>query len=107
MEFEIEGRCVVKLEYKKGEKTSSHIATDFNLDVSENIDRSNFLDEEDLPTVAGTKALTQCFVQGLIGNIHNAHQKGYWNDVEHLRYIITELERGFATVATTYKSEFK
>lgn len=107
MEFEIEGRCVVKLAHKEGEKTSAHVATDFNLDVSKNLDRSQYLDKEDLPTAAGTKALTQCFVQGLVGNIHNAHQKGYWDSAEHLRYIISELERGFVQVATTYKSEFK
>lgn len=106
MEFEIEGRCVVKLEHKKGETTSTHVATDFNLDVSKNMSRKMYLDEEDLPTQAGTKALTQCFVQGLIGNIHNAHEKGYWDSAEHLRYIIKELERGFIAVPTIYKSNF-
>lgn len=107
MKFEIEGRCVVTLEHKQGEKTSSHVSTDFNLDVSKNVDRGHFLDKEDLPTQAGAKALTQCFVQGLVGNIHNAHLKGHWDSAEHLRYIIAELERGFVQVATTYKSEFK
>jgi hypothetical protein len=107
MEFEIEGRCVVKLEHKQGEQTSKHVTTDFNLDVSKNVDRSHFLDKEDLPTAAGTTALTQCFVQGLVGNIHNAHEKGYWDSAEHLRYIIAELERGFSSVANVYESNFK
>lgn len=107
MQFEIEGRCVVTLEHKPGEKTSKHITTDLNLNVSENIDRLHFLDKEDLPTAAGTKALTQCFVQGLIGNIHRAYQKGYWDSAEHLKYIIAELERGFVQVAEVYPSNFK
>jgi hypothetical protein len=107
MEFTIEGRCVVTLEHKEGQNTSSHVATDFNLDVSKNLNRKQYLDKEDLPTKDGTKALTQCFVQGLVGNIHQAHQKGYWDSAEHLRYIIAELERGFATVANAYTSNFK
>jgi len=107
MEFEIEGRCVVKLEHKKGEKTSKHVTTDFNLEVSKNIDRSLFLDKDDLPTAKGTKALTQCFIQVLVGNIHNAHQKGFWNDAEHLKYIISELEDGFVRIANIYKSNFE
>ncbi len=107
MEFQIEGLCVVTLEHKVGEKTSSHVATDFNLDVSNNLDKSQYLDSEGVPTASGTKALTQCFVQGLIGNIHQAHQKEYWDSAEHLRYIISELERGFVQVADTYNSNFK
>lgn len=106
MKFEIEGRCVVTLEHKEGKKTSSHVATDFNLNVSENVDRNHFLDKEDLPTQAGTKALSQCFIQGLIGNVHYAHEKGYWDSAEHLRYIISELERGFIQVPNLYKSNF-
>jgi len=107
MEFEIEGRCVVKLKHKEGEKTSTHVSTDFNLDVSKNLDRKMYLDRDDLPTHAGTKMLTQCFVQGLVGNIHNAHEKGFWDSAEHLRYIIAELEKGFISVPTIYKSNFK
>ena len=106
MEYQLDARCVLTLRHNKGEKTSSHVTTDFNLDVSKNVDRSLFLDKDDLPTAEGTKALTQCFVQGLIGNIHNAHQKGFWDSAAHLRYIIAELERGFMLHATTYKSKF-
>ncbi len=106
MIFKIEGRSVVKLEHKPGEKSSTHLTTDFNLDVSENVDRSTFLDKDEMPTAAGSKAITQCFVQGLIGNIHYAHQKGMRNDAEHLRYIISELERGFVTNANVYESHF-
>ena len=47
MEFTIEGRCVVTLEHREGEKTSAHVATDFNLDVSKNLDRNKYLDKED------------------------------------------------------------
>jgi len=106
MEFIIKGVSIVKLQHEQGDTTSSHVSTDFNLDVSDNVDSASFLDAEGLPTEDGVKALTQCFVQGLVGNIHSAHQKKYWDSAEHLRYIITELERGFIQVSKTYKSTF-
>ncbi len=103
MEFKIKASCVLTIEHNSGNKTSKHIHTDFNLNVSDNMDWTLYLDEEGLPTAAGTKALTQCFVQGIIGNIHYAHEKGYRNDAEHLRYIISELERGFIENTTIEK----
>ncbi len=106
MEFEIRGKCILKLAHQKGDKKSTHIATDFNLDVSENLERSEYLDKEGFPTALGSKSLTICFVQALVGNIHQAHQRKQWNDVEHLKFIISELEKGFATVADASKSEF-
>ena len=105
MEFKIEGRSVVTLEHNKGDKKSKHIQTDFNLDVSGGLDRSMYL-ENDLPTAVGTKALTIAFVQGLVGNIHHGHQKGYWNDAEHIRYVIEELKKGFVKIADTFPSTF-
>jgi hypothetical protein len=106
MQFEFEGKCVLKLEHKEGEKTSKHVKTDFNLSVSKGLDVKQYLDKDELPTAMGVKALTQCFVQGLVGNIHYAKEKGFWDDAEHLRYIISELERGFIQVPTLSKSEF-
>lgn len=85
--------------HEKGASTSRLVATDFRLDISENLDRRVYLDKEDLPTKAAIKPLTQAFIQGLVGNIHAAHEKGYWDSADHLRYIINELQRGFIEVA--------
>lgn len=63
--------------------------------------QDEYNDRRGLPTKAGSHALTNAFVQGLVGNIHHAHQKGFKDSAEHLRYIIAELERGFINVATT------
>jgi hypothetical protein len=60
----------------------------------------------DLPTKEGTKVLSNVFIQGLVGNIHQGHENGFWNDVEHLKYIISELEKGFAAVANVGTSTF-
>jgi hypothetical protein len=106
MVFDFEGRCVLQMAHEKGMTTSKHVQTKINLDCSKNLNRSQYLDKEDLPTADGAKVLTNVFVQGLVANIHSAHQKGYWNDAEHIRYIISELERGFVENAIAGTSTF-
>lgn len=106
MEFTFEGKVVLTLSHNKGDKSSKHVSTDINLFVGKGLKKDQYLDEEDLPTEEGTRSLTQCFVQGLVGNIHQGHEKGYWDSAEHLRYIISELERGFVTVANVSTSNF-
>lgn len=106
MEYKITGKSVLTLNHAKGDKTSTHVQADFNLDVSRELDRSQYLGKNDLPTEAGTKMLTQAFIQGLIGNIHHAHQQKYWKDSEHIRYVIEELKKGFVRIATTFPSTF-
>lgn len=107
MEFSFEAKVVLTLEHKKEMTTSKHVATDFNLEVSDNLVRSQYLDKEDLPTEAGSKVLSNVLVQGLVGNIHLAHENGFRDSAEHLRWIISELERGFITVANVEQSNFK
>lgn len=53
------------------------------------------------------KTLSNVLVQGLIGNIHLAHEKGFRDSAEHLRWIISELERGFIEVTNVQQSNFK
>ncbi len=106
MEFSITGVSRITMEYQPTiSSKSKHVATDFFLEVSDNLDSSQY-NNDGLPTKVGTKALSQAFIQGLVGNIHNAHQKGFWDSAEHLRYIIAELEKGFATPATPSKGVF-
>lgn len=107
MEFSFEAKVVLTLEHKKGMSTSTHVATDFNLDVIGKLDRKQYLDEDGLPTEAGSKALSNVLIQGLVGNIHLAHEKGFRDSVEHLEWIISELGRGFATSASIEQSNFK
>lgn len=106
MEFSFEATVVLTLEHKKGYVFSRHVSTDFNLDVSENLNKKEYLNEKDLPTEKGSQVLTNVLIQGLIGNIHMAHQKGYRDSAEHLRFIIAELERGFLQVANVEESNF-
>jgi len=106
MEFTLEARVVLTLENKKGMSRSKHISTDFNLNVSDNLDKTQYL-ENDLPTKEGFKVLSNILIQGLVGNIHQAHERGFRNDAEHLRWVISELERGFVAIAEVGVSTFK
>lgn len=98
MRYKITGIVTVTADYTPGDHKSTHVCTDFRLEVSKHLDQSQYNDKKGLPTKGGSHALTQAFVQGLVGNIHHAHQKGFRDSAEHLRYIISELERGFAAV---------
>lgn len=98
-DFEFKVTTAVRFRHKKGWTRSDHLFTSIVLEISPNLDAKEYHDKEANPTSEGTHALTQTLLQGLIGNIHYAHQKGLRNDAEHLRYIIKELERGFITSA--------
>ena len=106
MTFSFEGIVKVTAEHTKGSSTSKHVSTDFYLEVSDNLDDKKYMNKDDVLTAEGSKAVAQCFVQGLIANMHFAHNQGYRNDVEHLRYIISELERGFSSVADTMQGNY-
>jgi hypothetical protein len=99
-EFELKGISTLILGASADKKTSSHIRTEIELEIDTKLDKDFYFDKDSFPTKVGVKSLTQCFIQGIVGNIHSAHQKGQWDSAEHLRYVISELERGFAQVAT-------
>lgn len=95
MEYSFKSTCEITLEFKQSSNMSKLKTTKFNLECSENIDISKYVDKEGFVTSDGSKVLSNVLIQGLIGNIHMSHQKGVRNDAEHLRWIISELERGF------------
>ncbi len=99
MEFTIAASSLVTFEGKDGDQGSVHRGTEVMLDLSDILEESQYISPNGSPTINGTKAISVCFIQGLIGNIHAAHESGQWDSAAHLRYIIAELERGFATVA--------
>lgn len=107
MEFSFEAKVVLRLEQKPGMSISKHVATDFNLYVSKELDINKYLDKESLPNKDGSNAISNILIQGLVANIHMAHQKGFRDSADHLRWIISELERGFVQVTNVEKSNFK
>lgn len=90
--------CSVEVEHIDQQTKPKHVETCFALDVSSNLDVSKYVDEDSVITAVGSQVVTQTFVQGLLGNIHMAHQRGYRDSADHLRYVISELERGFIQV---------
>jgi len=107
MEFFFTATSQVIMNHRKGETKSQHVATNVNIECSKNLDQRKYLNKDGLPTADGAKSMTIAFVHGLIGNIHHCHQLGYRDSAEHLRWIIAELEKGFATVANTEQSTFE
>lgn len=41
----------------------------------------------------GTKAATNAFIQGLMGNVMQAHERGLWEYKEHINYAMNEINR--------------
>ena len=107
MEFSFEAKVVLTLEHKPGMSTSKHVATDFNFYVSKELDINKYLDKESLPNKDGSNAISNVLIQGLVANIHMAHEKGFRDSADHLRWIISELEQGFVQVTNVEKSNFK
>lgn len=104
-ELSFEAKVVLHLEDTK--KGMMHRGTEFNLYMSSNLDQSHYITKEGVPNAEGAKALTQVLVQGLVANIHSCHEEGYIDSAEHLRAIISELERGFIEVTNVETTTFK
>lgn len=107
MKFSFEGKVVLTLEHKKGWDSPTHVATNFNLYIDEKLDRDLYFDEEGYPNRDGLDVLSNVLVQGVLGNIHAAHQNGLRDSAEHLRWVISELERGFVAQVNVIKSRFE
>lgn len=88
-------------------KKAFHEFTQFNLSVEGHVHESAYLEETGLVNKEGSKALSTTLVQGLVANIHMAHEKGFRDSAEHLRWIIAELERGFIAVVDIKEIERK
>lgn len=86
------------LDHKPGDVKSRHVESGFFLDGSSNIDMEAYYDNDSI-NAAGCKVVTNVLVQGLLANINLAHNCKFKDSAEHLRYIISELERGFIEVA--------
>ena len=107
-EFEITGISKISLQMNEDGKTSKHLETLTNIELSDNVDPEKFFTQEGIPNEMGSKALTHCLIQGLVANIHYAHDNGLKDSAEHLREIIRELEDGFVRIGklvTVYKEK--
>lgn len=90
----------ITLGHLKGAAMPYLMSTDLRLEVSGNLDRSMYIDGKGLPRKEAMKPITAALVQGLLANIKQCHEKGWWKDHEHIRHIIDELQRGFVEPGT-------
>lgn len=100
MEYSFQAIVELSLEHTKGREKSQHMGTSFTLIPSDGLDEKAYINEDGLPNEEGCRVLTNVLVHGLLGNIHLCHDRKYRDSAEHLRAIITELEKGFVEVAT-------
>lgn len=89
------------MEHEEGSKTSSSKQVEMMLYPSPNLDQRQYLTngKGSNPTEAGSNAITVTLVQGLVSNIHQAHQLKTIDSAAHLRKIISMLEDGFVSQA--------
>lgn len=64
--------------------------------VPDILDKDKYIDpDKGYPNYDGTALITNTLTQGLIANIHMAHQNKFYDSAAHLRKIIKDLEDGF------------
>lgn len=78
---------------------------EIQLEIGNDLDYRRYFAPDGKPQESAVRAYTACFVHGLIANLHYGHEMKFWDSAEHLRFIIAELERGFASVVKVGPSE--
>jgi len=85
----------ITLGHEQGSTRSQLKSSDLRLEVSGNLDKSVYVDDEGLPTKDALKPITTALLMGLITNMRMGAAKGWWTEHEHMKYIIDELSRAF------------
>lgn len=83
--------------HEKGAKTSALEQTDLRLEMSNNLQKDQYIDGKGLPRKDSLKPISSALVAGLLANIAQGHEKGWWKDHEHMNWIIDMLQRGFVS----------
>ena len=84
------------LEHEDGAKMPALQECRVSLEISKNLDRSMYFDRKGNYTGKdGAKVVTGALIQGLMANLAAAKMNGWWNEAEHMKYIIDELQRTF------------
>lgn len=97
-EFHFAAISKITLEHRKGEPTSQLKYNDLRLEVSGNLDKSQYIDGRGLPRKDALKPISNALVMGLITNMRMGAQKGWWKEHEHMQYVIDQLQRAFVHV---------
>lgn len=102
-EYVVSSHCIMEV---NKEQTASKI-NEVNVLLTAKAElEKQWKDQDGIVNKDGMKVQTQGLIQGLIANIHFAHQHGLWDSAAHLRYIIDYLEQGFVKQAKATVGEF-
>lgn len=105
--IEFEARCILQLKHsERSAEKPQHLSTKYNLVVSDNLEKKVYLNDNGMVTAAGSKVLTNVFLQGLIGNVFQSHEAGFRDQKEHIEFIIEEIRRSADKVVSIEAGEF-
>ncbi len=107
MVYSFNVRTLLQMETVPGTSKSKVLTLDIGIQASKNLDQRAYDTAEGMPTKAGTIAITNTLVQGLIANIHQAQAQGHWNDADHIRHIIDQLQKGFVAITEVLPGSFE
>lgn len=87
--------AIAKTEFihKDGEEKSKAVHADVRLEVSKNLSKKHYHNSDGTPTQHAIKPTTIALVSGLVANVKYAAQQGWWNEQEHIDYIIEQIKR--------------
>ena len=100
--FSVKCQSVFETKESGANVTANLKYTEYDLEVSGNLEESMYMVEQPDGsykfTKAGNEVVTATLVTALVSNIHNAHDSGLIDSAAHLRLIIKKLEEGFVTI---------
>jgi hypothetical protein len=75
------------------------------LETSGNMEREKYYSSPGVFNKHGSAMYTRTAIDGLVANLQVAHQQGWRDSAEHLRFIIEEITKGFAEAHQTARVE--
>lgn len=91
----------ITMEHSAGIPSSVLRSTDLRLEVSGNLDKSRYLDDQGLPKEISLMPISIALITGLIVNVRMGAEKGWWKEGEHMEFVFSELKRVFVAQAST------
>jgi hypothetical protein len=96
MKIAYQATVLLQLDLPEGSGTKAKVeAVDMLLDAPGRMKEQLQLPDGSF-TKQGCHAATDALLQGLISNLHYAHQSGHWKSHEHYQHILAILEKGFS-----------
>ena len=98
MQYSFKATVIVNYETTSIKGKSRVLSSSLNIQPSTELDERYYKEKSGLLTKEGLKALSSTLTAAMVSCIHAAHQLGYRDSAEHLRHVISDLERGFIQV---------